>query len=271
MTPNQDQWTCQEHATDFRSACAELAADPLKLAAFRRNEYIRGVIENRWTEWVPCFMEGVRNAGIDERKMLAVAAVNDRIGDPEAVDYQGQRISPTTAGYLFHYAQLRLLFGPLEGFRIAEIGGGYGGLASVICQAEPVLNRYEIHDLPEPKRLAQVFLAMTCPINSAWWGPIWRAESDLLISSCALSELTMQGIRDYADVLRGAERGFIVWSVTGQSEEWARDMNSVLAFLQSIMPGKGVRRALDIPRFRAAFAPQDVLWPGVPNTFIWGD
>ena len=58
---------------------------------------------------------------------------NDRLGSPLTCDYDAcGRFSPTTLRYAKVYSDLMRLFRDLDGQRIIEIGGGYGGQCFVI-------------------------------------------------------------------------------------------------------------------------------------------
>src|SRR5205807_1900385 len=53
---------------------------------------------------------------------------NDRLGSPQVCEYgQHGTFSPTTLRYINVLSDLRRLFGDLDGLRVLEIGGGYGG------------------------------------------------------------------------------------------------------------------------------------------------
>lgn len=81
------------------------------------------------------------------------------------------KLTPNTLTYAWVYAQLRQNFGGLggaesslrkgwaAGWKVCEVGGGYGGLASVLLALEPKIKEYVIYDQPQPAALQTAFLA----------------------------------------------------------------------------------------------------------------
>ena len=70
---------------------------------------------------------------------------------------KGCEISATTARYIKNLSDLINLFGSLDGMRIAEIGGGYGGLCKIISD-QFELDSYTLFDLPDCLDLSKKFL-----------------------------------------------------------------------------------------------------------------
>ncbi|CAE8715679.1 unnamed protein product, partial [Polarella glacialis] len=113
-------------------------------------------------------------------------------------------------------------FGNLRGMNILEIGGGFGGLASLVLGTFAVRS-YTIVDLPEVQMLQQRYLTSIGPakrfagkVAFVDAGFLSNATSlleryDLLISACAFSELSTDLQKTYYDKLfRYSERGLIV-------------------------------------------------------------
>ena len=97
------------------------------------------------------------------------------------------------------------LFGPLDGMRICEIGGGYGGQAKAIFSSyKPGI--YHIIDLPEVCELQRHYL-WPLPVGCYDSIPIGYIY-DLVISNYALSEIPDN--KYYIDeVLRKSRHGYI--------------------------------------------------------------
>lgn len=260
---NRSQWTCTDNTENYLSACAKAAEGGSEFSKFRANPYIGAVVETRPAEWAESFLSAAEKSGVSIGDAIVAAGRNDSIGSPTVGQWRNVLIAGTTAAYICEYAQLMKLFGSLNGLRICEVGVGYAGLCSIIMQMQRP-KQYNIYDMPEVLSLAQKYLTVLghdmnrIPFHD-------RADSehyDLFISSCAYSELNNQGQQDYADLIRNAERGFITWSATHQSEPWAHDVNQVLDRLKSIVPS--IRFANDIERYREHFS----WWGG--NTYVWG-
>lgn len=96
------------------------------------------------------------------------------------------------------------LFGPLDGSRICEIGGGYGGQAKVILD-NYIPSCYHMIDLPEPLALQQRYLS-GYPVD-LFTEPT-KHNYDLVISNYAISEIPDNKL--YIDeVLRKSVHGYI--------------------------------------------------------------
>jgi hypothetical protein len=65
--------------------------------------------------------------------------------------------SPTTLRYIAVASSLYSLFGDLSGWRVAEVGGGYGGQAYILL-AIFRLKEYAIWDIPEASQLQRRYL-----------------------------------------------------------------------------------------------------------------
>jgi hypothetical protein len=141
---------------------------------------------------------------------------SDDVGGPILYQVAGiGRFSPSTLRYIKVAVDLKLMFGSLDGMRIAEIGGGYGGQ----CRALHVLNRgiesYTIYDLPEPMALARRFLT-TLGLGNVKFQDLQTAKPisyDLVISNYAFGELTKETQDTYLDrVITGSTRGYVIYN-----------------------------------------------------------
>lgn len=106
-------------------------------------------------------------------------------------------------------------FGPLLGMSVLELGAGYGGQAfSILCRYSSV--RYSIIDLPEPRKLARVFLREHGGYQ-LFPDPTYPS---LAISNYAVSELRRTDQIAALLTLGRASRGYIRWNgwVTGELE-----------------------------------------------------
>ena len=254
-------WTCQEIGPRFVQACREAAADNGRYKRFRSNPYICAVVETRPVERIAHFLCQAFLAGIDQDKALKVALINDAIGAPKCGSFASTKISGTTAAYLNTIAQLTVLFGPLDGLSVAEIGGGYGGLAAIATNYyKPA--RYVIHDIPDVQSLQQRFCrdATQFPVEFAKES---THECDLVISSCALSELTDSGMQRYKSLLHAARCGYITWSVTRESVPWANDEREVAKRLAELS-GRPVVQATKLKPMQQYFG----WW--APYIYTWG-
>lgn len=130
----------------------------------------------------------------------------------------------TTAGTTLRYIAIAHLieqyFGTLEGFRIVEIGVGYGGQGRIL----DVLHRiqsYRFVDLPLVLALTQKYFShfkLNMQIDCKTMEQLADAgKYDLLISNYAFSELSRPIQQIYIDkILRKSKRGFILVNNTAE-------------------------------------------------------
>lgn len=81
------------------------------------------------------------------------------LGNPNFVEYQGRKITQDLCKSLIEYAKLKKHFGEIMSRGdavVAEIGGGYGRLAHVVCSLNPC--RYIFIDIPPTLYVAQWYI-----------------------------------------------------------------------------------------------------------------
>lgn len=175
----------------YRKACASAATDWRMLApAFR-------------------FMPGY----------AGVLDVSEELGAQyrAALLYDPQTDDPVLLRYHWQRQEIRRRFGRkhevfpfAHGFRIVEIGGGFGGLAALVA---PHVGCYEIVDLPEVRLLQDAHL-LRFGIRLAKV----TGEIGLLISCYAFSELTPEVQREYAATyIARAKHGYLICNFLGGS------------------------------------------------------
>lgn len=115
---------------------------------------------------------------------------NDTYGGSDKWLYSDILISPSTLRYIKVLSDLIKIFGNLDGFRIAEIGGGYGGQCKIINDYFNIKN-YHIVDLPEVNLLSEKYLKKL-NINNVRFSSsenLIPEDYDLIISNYAYTEL----------------------------------------------------------------------------------
>jgi len=253
---HEDHWLAtRDIANKYREECLLAANDTEVFKTFRQLPYICGVIENRPAEWMPRFLGPAAESLPDFARVCEVAAQNDTLGSPMVATENGVTIAPTTACYVLGYAQMVSLFGPLDGMHIAEIGGGYGGQAAVITGMAACAS-YTIFDIPEPCALQSVFIGkLGRAVQFVDHITPARAEYDLVISSCALSELDEAARLAYvAVVLSRAKRGWLAWNYAPEpTPGWIDDPRDAKTWLESAMPGREVTIGSAMPAYQTAF------------------
>ena len=115
---------------------------------------------------------------------------NDIYGGSDKWMYSDILISPSTLRYIKVLSDLIKIFGNLNGFKIAEIGGGYGGQCKIINDYFNIKN-YHIVDLPEVNLLTKKYLGKL-NINNVRFSTskdLIPEDYDLVISNYAYTEL----------------------------------------------------------------------------------
>lgn len=133
--------------------------------------------------------------------MLHRGWTNDFYGTPVMHRYGQHRFSASTLQYIGVLAKLIKHFGSLDGIRICEIGGGYGGQCRTIYDMFTP-ECYHIIDLPEVCELQRKYCQAECFIKTT------GQTYDLVISNYALSEIIDNKL--YIDeVLLRSKHGYI--------------------------------------------------------------
>lgn len=192
----------------YRETCLRAATDDQFFAIFKRDPTYNLILEHVSPEQGQAYLDKLAEFPDGGRRLLGLAALNDRLGDPRVSTYRGMTISPSTLRYCKVTEDLRHYFGSLDGFRIAEIGAGYGGQYTVLSRMwEPA--SYTFIDLPETVELIRRYVTAcrqlpdygTIPTTRLTYLPWEELLSrppecfDLCISNYAFSEVNT-GLQD---------------------------------------------------------------------------
>jgi len=210
----QDTWTLEETARDAYLAVCARAADGAGLGAFKRDSAYRAVLEHVSEAQGRAYLDLIVKESPWLVNYFKRFQQNDRYGAPFTFNYDRRVFSPTTLRYAKVLGDLVRLFGSLEGTDIVEIGGGYGGQCKIVSDVF-AFRSYTIIDLAPVGKLQQRYLS-TLGVQGWTCGTPERLAGrsyDLVISNYALSELSIEGRRFYADsLLCRCPRGYITWN-----------------------------------------------------------
>jgi hypothetical protein len=133
--------------------------------------------------------------------LLSKGFTNDFYGTPLLHNYGQKKFSTSTLQYIGVLAKMIELFGSLDGWRICEIGGGYGGQCRTITDIfKPEC--YHILDLPEVCALQRKYCSANCFTEPTGF------HYDLVISNYALSEIIDNKL--YIDeIIKKSKHGYI--------------------------------------------------------------
>ncbi len=188
---------------------------------------------------------------------------NDACGKPTVANVADTFlvISPTTARYARHIAQLLWLFGPVPNLRVAEIGGGYGGLCRLFMKFFPSVS-YTLYDIPAALTLQERYLTKTgITDNIQYCSQLVPENYDLVIGVASLCELSRDVIDKFGEaVLCSSRRGYLAWS---RGAEGLNSPSQIVGWL----------KGLGIP---AVFSGDDFLFREVctdplflPSVYYW--
>ena len=252
----------RETSGAYFKVAAAAAMDTYRFATFKMDPAYRIVLEHTSAKLGQLYLDHVRM----EAPSLLSTSLMDRFRLNDGIGYSGALsagsgdylydfgpgvgiVSPSTLRYVSVLARLRRAFGTeWRGWRVCEIGGGYGGQAHVVMAATPMLHSYTIYDQTAPAALQNRYLAamgwpssvsrakkVSCEKNenideaaqegagkSA--GRVARCtidgdsraepQCDIVISNYALTELSAEMQAFYAErFLRGARIGAYVEGV----------------------------------------------------------
>ena len=190
-------------AAGFIRVCKEASDDPSAFAQFRKQPWminatagIPEVMENRiWHQ-----LNSVCNEWFESNRKAIKQC--DAVGGPRQNEQHGM-LSPEMIRYAYRAFCLTSVFGSMNGLNVVEIGGGFGALAAVLCMTENIAS-YTIVDLPavlrlQRKYLEEVGVSTECLFVATEQVADYIWKPDLVISDCALSELTDETRDLYAE------------------------------------------------------------------------
>jgi hypothetical protein len=197
--------------------CRRAALSSRVFKNFKRSYAYRKILEHVKEEQGGRYLNVIRrdNPALLDPGIWAEVRENDAIGNPYTFEFPTiGAASPTTLRYLKVCSDLKNLFGNLDGFTVAEAGGGYGGQCLLIDKLWATAE-YRIYDLDpvlmlicrylEHFVLRTRYIPMTLNRSLAVGEPL-----DLVISNYAFSELPRQLQDRYLErIILKARRGYL--------------------------------------------------------------
>lgn len=179
----------KKNTADYLDLCRWATEDNEVFANFRRMSPMNMIVENSPEKSGWEYFNTIYNKFNWLMLHMGKFKTSDLIGDPKTFMYPIGEMSPTTLRYIKTLGDIDKFFGPLDEMRIAEIGGGYGGLCKIIHDRYKP-KEYIIYDLPVAQALQEKFLSkfdVPCGFpNLQNEAP----EIDLLIAMYSWSELS---------------------------------------------------------------------------------
>jgi hypothetical protein len=203
-------------------------------AKFRSNRQYRLILEHVTHKLGDKYLFRLISDEFQVKETLEKVRIVDTLGAPIRYRFKGIGLaSPTTIRYMFVHNELIKHFGTLDGFKVVEIGGGFGGQAAVSRALNSTLN-WHIYDLPKVSELQEKFL-QRCglgPVSFHSGLKIEESKGDLLISNYALSEVSRELQMEYINkVVLNCSRGYMAWNLLSEIENAGLTVNEVLELI----------------------------------------
>jgi len=212
----------EKYALSYTEVCEQAVKKDETFQVFKRIPAYNAILEHVSYDLGRKYLDNVRDNNPSLLGSLDMfIRRNDFLGSPKKArypEYSSLNMSPTTARYIKVLSDLELIFGSLDGFNIVEIGGGYGGLATVI-NTKYELNCYYDVDLPQACKLFKKYCIANDITNIKTIPPSEVRDTfvnlgiDLVISNYALSECDISTQESYCeDILDSSKRGYITYN-----------------------------------------------------------
>jgi hypothetical protein len=199
-----------KNTADYLELCRQAVDNEEVFANFRRMSPMNMIVENSpmksGEEYYHCIQSNYPHLLESMKEFKG----SDTVGGPATFLIGPHLISPTTLRYIKTTGDLEKFFGPLDGMRIAEIGGGYGGLCKIIHDVfKP--SKYIIYDLPEVQKLQSKFLEKFAVKQVFYDSELIAPPIDLLIAMYSWSELSHDLQKEYlTNVISKAKNCYIM-------------------------------------------------------------
>jgi hypothetical protein len=206
---------------------------------FRSNRQYRKILEHVTKDLGYRYLSEIKELNKDYASLFSKVTYLDSIGGPLRYRFkQLGSLSPTTIRYMYVHLRLRSLFGSLDGYRIIEIGGGFGGQAALSTSLESNLH-WRIYDLPSVIKLQKKFtdsLGLSTKMSFSSGLDLESNSGDLLISNYALSEISRNLQMEYiSSVIQNCPRGYMTWNLISERNGDGLSVVEVLGLIPNSM------------------------------------
>lgn len=208
---------------DNNELCENLLMSDEAFQNFRLSRFCTQIVDTCWASLGEDFLSCVCSDHPNLLPYLEEFRKNDSVGNPGTAFYPGYgSFCPTTLRYALVAGHLQRHFGSLEGKKIVEIGGGYGGLCRILHALYPI-QEYIIVDVPAVAELARKYLAAFSITSVKFITPdqlTAEIPSDLLISNYAFSERSEESKINYiTKLLNHSKSGYMICNDFGTGRD----------------------------------------------------
>lgn len=225
--------------TFYESAVSRIIGNKNSFKRFRRIYDYREILEHVNFRQGKEYLEIAKSKSPTSILNFESFKANDNYGKPRKFNYQGiGKVSPTTLRYVSVAMDLYEKFGSCKNFKVAEIGGGYGGQAHILSKMEGYQS-FHIFDLPNVQILIDRFLTENSVENFhlETLHDLGFAEYDLVISNYAFSELPRNLQDQYLEkVILKSKRGYMIMNSGLRNETGRSDGKVTLEEIKELIP-----------------------------------
>jgi hypothetical protein len=249
--------TDSDRLDSYPSLCGSASKNSEIFKKFRSARVMVEALDHVSIEQGNAYISEILKSRLWSEKFSKTLVYIDTIGKPRKFRFRPYgTFSPTLIRYLKVYIDLEQNFGSLKNLKVAEIGIGFGGQASLIGLVDKPLS-YTCYDIPPVLELAQKFTnELEIPGNFTFIdGRNPKPSSpDLVISNYAFSELNREVQDQYLKhLVLPSPRGYITWNPFAAKILGAHSLAELLRLI-----------------------PNSQIYPEKPNTFegnaiiVWG-
>jgi len=219
--------------TGYPKVCMDAYENDEVFNIFKTIPEYTQILEHTSVEYGQNYIDIIKrdNPWLLEGELFKKFKTNDLYGSPTIHQYTDFSISPSTLRYIKVLSDLIKLFGSLDGFKISEIGGGYGGQCKIINDCFNIKD-YHIIDLDQVNKLSGKYLDKLGVQNVRYStnDDLNIEEYDLIISNYAYTELD-RNLQDLYKkcVIDGSNNGYITCNFIidfangGQFDTYSKD------------------------------------------------
>jgi hypothetical protein len=200
----------------YKAAVIQSAEDDFSFENFRKNQSVMEVYEHVTPALGSMFFANIVKYHPNLLDYLPEFRKNDLIGDPLKCEfYPYGQFSPVTLRYVHFLGELDKMFDLTDGYKIVEVGVGYGGQCAIVSK---FLNfsSYELIDLDYVLPLVNRYLNALDVKNFITKSPEEYGnitDYDLFISNYGISECDKKTQDEYLEkVICFCKRGYILYN-----------------------------------------------------------
>ena len=197
----------------YREFCLKAANEYWTFRSFKRSKILISVMQHVTKQDGDQLTAIISQEYPHLLKKMGQFKKNDRLGKPKMYRYKGfGKVSPTNLRYIKIAGDIEKLFGNLDGLKVVEIGGGYGGQCKVLKDLFKI-KKYTMVDLPETLALAKKHLQIQGINDVEFLAPeeFKQEEYDLVISNYAFSECNREIQDEYINkAIACSKHGYMI-------------------------------------------------------------